>query len=259
LTETNIFDIVLNMNTALIKKSSNVKIGKVPVTISSKASCPKSCPLNSKNGGGCYAESGPQNLHWTRVSDGKMGMEYDEFVKAIAKLDDGQFFRHNVSGDLYGDGLNIDIAKLVKLVLASKGKKGYAYSHYTNNKKNLKAIAFANKNGFTINLSGNSISHANELVGNGSPVVCVVDSDYQRKYVKKGGAWLESEKEYKERIALKETKIAKGNRLIICPATYRDNVTCDSCRLCQKVNRSSVIAFPAHGINTKKANVVTNK
>jgi len=247
------------MNTALIQKSGNSKIGKVPVTISSKASCPKSCPLNSKNGGGCYAESGPQNLHWNNVSNGIMGMEYDTFVKAIAKLPKDQFFRHNVSGDLYGDGLNIDKGKLVKLVLASKGKKGYTYSHYTNNKKNLEAIAFANKNGFTINLSGNSISHANELVGKGSPVVCVVDSDYQRKYVKKGGAWLETEKEYKERIALKETKIAKGNRLVICPATYRDNVTCNTCRLCQKSNRSSIIAFPAHGTQIKKANVITNK
>lgn len=210
-----------------------------------------------KGGGGCYAENGPQNIFWTKVTKGEMGKEFKDFVIDIKNLPDGQLFRHNVSGDLYGDGVNINISKLLQLVVASKGKKGYTYTHYTNSERNIKAVAFANKNGFTINLSANSISHANELVGKGSPVVCVVPLEYQRRYLK-GGEWLETENEYKIRMSLKPMKVAKGNVIQICPATYKDNVSCDTCRLCQKSNRSSIIAFPSHGTNKKLADKIAN-
>ena len=112
------------MKTAITLSSANSKVGHIPTTYTSKESCPSSCPLNHKNSGGCYAESGPLNIHWTKISEGKRGMEYDAFIESIKKLPRGQFFRHNVAGDLYGKDEKIDIPKLVELVMANKGKKG---------------------------------------------------------------------------------------------------------------------------------------
>ena len=90
------------MKTHLVLKSSNSKVGKIPITISSKETCPISCPMNKrKGGGGCYAENGPQNIFWTKVTKGEMGKEFKDFVIDIKNLPDGQLFRHNVSGDLY--------------------------------------------------------------------------------------------------------------------------------------------------------------
>jgi hypothetical protein len=40
----------------LTRVSSNAKTGKIPVSTSSKATCPATCPFM---GNGCYAASGP--------------------------------------------------------------------------------------------------------------------------------------------------------------------------------------------------------
>jgi len=53
--------------------------------------------------------------------------------------------------------------------------------------------------------------------------------------------------------------LEKGNKVTVCPATYKDNVTCNSCRLCQKANRSTVVGFPVHGAKKKTAELITIK
>ena len=245
------------MKFALSIVSKNSKVGPIPVTTSSKETCPPSCPLNSTNNGGCYAEVGPINVHWNKVTSGDRGMDYSELVDAIKALPRGKPFRLNQAGDLAGIGEDIDSAMLLKMVIAGKGKKGFTYTHKYNSEKNLKDIAFANRNGLTVNLSGNNIKHAEELIGKGSPVVCVGDSDYQRRYQKKGDQnWLETIREYKIRMSLKVNRLKGGQAIVICPSTYMDNVTCESCMLCQKSNRSAVVLFPAHGTRAKTANKV---
>lgn len=240
------------MKTALTLVSGNAKIGPIPVSITSNVSCPPSCPLNHANNGGCYAEYGPLAIHWKKISTGERGDDYDTFIEKIKNLPAGQFFRHNAAGDLYGNGENIEVNKLVELVLANTGKKGFTYTHKYNTEKNMKAIKFANENGFTVNISANSIEHANEMVGKGAPVVTILPLEYQRKY-KQGGEWLETEAEYKQRISSLPQRLEKGNKVTVCPATYKDNVTCNSCRLCQKANRSTVVGFPVHGAKKKTA------
>ena len=242
------------MNTAITFKSHNAKVGNIPVTITAKQSCPPSCPLN--NGGGCYAAGGPAAIHWNKVSNGERGLKYDDFIQAISTLPAGQLFRHNVSGDLYGEGEKIDEQALNKLVAANIGKKGFTYTHKYQSKKNLDMIAKANRFGFTINLSANNLEQAVKLLGKGSPVVSVVSSEYQRKYKFRGGEWLESEKEYKERLKGLKTTLDNGTKVVVCPATYRDDVTCETCQLCQKSNRSVVVAFPAHGAKKKTVDMV---
>ena len=44
-----------------------------------------------------------------------------------------------------------------------------------------------------------------------------------------------------------------GRRIVVCPATYRDDVTCASCQLCQRAERKIIVGFPAHGQSRAKA------
>jgi hypothetical protein len=81
----------------LTLKSRNKKVGSIPVSTSSAATCPDACPLKSK---GCYAASGPMSLHWHKVTDGKAGASWDTFTAQIAALPEGQAWRHNQAGDL---------------------------------------------------------------------------------------------------------------------------------------------------------------
>jgi len=45
-----------------------------------------------------------------------------------------------------------------------------------------------------------------------------------------------------------------GRKVVVCPATQRDDVTCESCRLCARINRSVIVGFPAHGAGARKVN-----
>ena len=83
------------MKVHLTLKSANAKVGPIPVSTSEPSSCPDSCPLKA---GGCYAKGGPLALHWRNVPN--RGMEWNDFCQSIAKLPEGQIWRHNQAGDL---------------------------------------------------------------------------------------------------------------------------------------------------------------
>jgi hypothetical protein len=44
-----------------------------------------------------------------------------------------------------------------------------------------------------------------------------------------------------------------GRKIVVCPATIRDGISCSSCQLCAISNREAIIGFPAHGTQAKKA------
>ena len=67
--------------------SQNAKTGPIPVSMSPKNTCPDTCPLK---GGGCYAQGGPINLHWMRLSKGGVGLLWADFLKAVRALHRGQ-------------------------------------------------------------------------------------------------------------------------------------------------------------------------
>jgi len=48
----------------------------------------------------------------------------------------------------------------------------------------------------------------------------------------------------------------KGNRIVVCPATIREDVDCKKCQLCAIPNRNFIIGFPLHGSQKKKASRV---
>ena len=221
----------------LVKVSTNSKTGPIPVSTSSAETCPTSCPLK---GSGCYAEMGNLAIHWRKVTKGERGMEFNDFLLEVKKLPEGTLWRHNQAGDLQGEGNKIDSKKLKDLVAANEGRKGFAYTHYPLSPENLNDLSFANKNGLTINLSCNNLidvdANFEKAQKAGIPLVTVLPA------TKEGD---------------KETRFTpKGRKVIVCPATYRENTTCQSCGLCQKSSRSVVVGFPAHGSRKAKVSEV---
>lgn len=220
------------MRVHLTKVSTNVKTGQMPVSTTEKASCPNSCSLK---GNGCYAESGPLGIHWAAVSNGKRGTSWQEFCEAISKLPKGILWRHNQAGDLPGDGLSINVHLFNMLIAANKGRKGFTYTHYDviNNESNHEWVKIANKSGFTVNLSAESYQDADKLAALGIAPVATIQAEGNPRV----------------------TYTPEGRKVITCPATYRDDVSCYTCKLCQKQDRA-IIAFPVHGTSKKKANKV---
>lgn len=235
----------------LTPRSANVKTGPIPVSTSSAATCPTTCPFNESDaarryrldagisgGGGCYAAHGKLSLHWRKVTAGERGSGLEGFCDAIAKLPAGQVWRMNQAGDLPGDADELDYAALEAIVRANAraNARGFTYTHKPTTPANLDAIARANANGFTVNLSANSPAHADELVGNGSPVVTVLPQDVD-------GA------------ATRTLTTPAGRTIVVCPATYRDDVTCASCKLCAVATRKVIVGFPAHGSAKSRASL----
>ena len=221
--------------------SSNGKVGPIPVSTTEAKTCPPSCPFNKKSGdddaGGCYAEGGPLALHWKKVSQHLRGMVWDRFCAQIAALPHNQLWRHNQAGDLCGVGESIDSSELRKLIQANAGRRGFTYTHKHKLVENRSLIAEANANGFTVNLSANNLTHADELADTKcGPVVCVLPADQTEN-----------------------TATPAGRRVVICPATKRDDINCAKCGLCSVARRSVIVGFPAHGAAKRKvSNIVSN-
>jgi hypothetical protein len=233
-----------NVLYSLTKISSNRKTGPIPVSSSSNVTCPDSCSFKN---GGCYGMGGPALIHWRRISEGVKGVQWEEFCNEIKKIKRGQIWRHNQVGDLVGINEVIDGNSLKMLVAANDGKLGYTYSHKpvissdTVSEQlasdNRKAVEHANKNGFTINLSCDSLMEADLKHNlNIGPVVVVLNSKTTDKVV----------------------YTPEGKKVVICPATYKDDVTCNSCQLCQK-QRKCIVGFPAHGNAQNKVNAILAK
>lgn len=239
------------MNYSLTLVSTNAKTGPIPVSTSSQFSCPSDCPFNS--GEGCYAGSGPLKLFWDKVTDGRVGYSFAAFLINVDGLPHGQLWRHNQAGDLPGEGNEINAIELAQLVQANRGKRGFTYTHkpVIGHATNAAAVAAANNNGFTINLSGNNLAHADELAALGiGPVVTVLSSEYGRTYKK--GVWTETLAEYRARTKHLPKRTPNGRKIAVCPATFLDT-DCAHCQLCAKRDRRGIVGFPAHGTSKKKA------
>ena len=211
-------------------KSKNAKVGKMAVTTSTATTCPTSCPFKSN---GCYADSGPLKLHWDKVTKGDRGDDWSTFISKIKDLPTGSKWRHNQAGDLPGDMEKLDNEKCIELAKANKGKRGFTYTHYDvlDNFQNAITVNIMNHLGFTVNVSANNLEHADKLCDlDIAPVATVLPIEQTTN-----------------------TVTPKGRKVVVCPATYKDDVSCASCMLCEKWDRNVVVGFPAHGTSKKKA------
>lgn len=216
----------------LTRVSGNAKTGPIPVSTSSKSTCPSACQLK---GNGCYAESGPLAIHWGAVSNGTRGGTLEALCDQIKHLPKHQLWRWAQAGDLPGDGHRIDTQALGLLIEANKGRRGFGYTHYDAfDEHNADAIAAANDAGFVINLSADSLEDVDALAAlDIAPVACVLPVG-----------------------TTKPLRTEGGNHVTVCPATLRDDVTCASCGICAVPGHKAVIGFPAHGSGAKKAQTV---
>lgn len=214
------------------KRSGNEKTGPIPVSMSERATCPDHCSFKGtdENGKlrGCYAEGWPMRTHWDAVAT--RGVSWQVFCDLVRALPDGQLWRHNQAGDLPGDNDTIDGEALAQLILANQGKRGFTYTHKPGARD---TIAMANRNGFTINVSCDSLEQVDSEVGKGYPVVVVLPM------LEKG------------EVENKVTRTPGGNRVVTCPAQWRET-SCAECGLCAVSDRDYVVGFRAHGIAKRR-------
>ena len=215
----------------LSRVSSNAKTGPIPVSTSSRATCPAACPFR---GAGCYGDNYPLRHHWDAVTAGDRGVPLAEFLVAIASLPAGQLWRHNQAGDLPHTAGRISRRFLRGLIAANRGRRGYTYTHHNMALgENLALVRQANRNGLTVNVSTESELAADAVVAAGLPAVIAVPSTETRT------AW----------------DTPAGYRVVVCPA-QRDGSTvdCASCQICHKRPAGLIVAFLAHGTSKAKAN-----
>ena len=212
------------------------------VTSSGKDSCPNTCPLKDA---GCYATYSYMGILWNRLTESNPGdsiangkssvpaRAWRDLLSMVRSLPSGDLWRHNQMGDLAHTNGRINQRKLGELVQANAGKRGFTYTHHSPSPDNKHAIRNANKNGFTINLSANNPTHADSLARTGLPVVTVLPASQSQN-----------------------STTPRGNKIVVCPATQSDSVTCKKCKLCSIAKRDFIIGFPAHGTGKKQAESV---
>lgn len=210
-------------------KSRNAKTGPIPVTTTAEASCPSVCPFKRS---GCYAEHGPLALVWRGMQN---ALSWRQFSAQVAALPVGTLWRHNQAGDLPHTEQTIDSAAVAELVAANSGRRGFTYTHHDMSiPGNAEIVRDSNANGFTVNLSGNNLANADDLAAlEIAPVVVVLPAD----------------------TAERTLATPAGRKVVVCPATYRDDVQCKSCGLCAR-QRDAIVGFPGHGAAKRKASAV---
>ena len=205
-----------------VRVSRNRKTGEIPVAMTPASTCPPSCPWK---GAGCYAEQHFTAIHWRRLSAGE-GITWVAFCAEVAALPPGQLWRMGEAGDLPGRGEEIDSFLLKKLVDSNRGKRGFGYTHKSMaDAENHGAVRVSVENGFVINLSADSLEHADRLANLGIAPVTVVLPEGQKR----------------------PSRTPRGRKVVVCPAITHEEVTCASCELCAVAGRKSVVGFPAHG------------
>lgn len=215
-----------------IPASGNAKTGPIPVSYTERASCPATCPFYVK---GCYAKYGPAAIVWRKVQE--LGVLWDAFCDKVKQLPKGQLWRHNVSGDLPHNNGQIDYLMLRKLIMANKGKRGFTYTHHALDQHNQVCLETANLMGFTVNVSCESVEQADHVMTTYNlPAVAVVPSSESRRFY----------------------QTESGRKVIVCPATIHDKVTCSTCGICQNAKRGAIVAFPAHGVAKKTVNGIVS-
>lgn len=209
------------------RHSYNAKTGPIPVTTSGQDSCPDSCTLKNS---ACYARFGPLRLLWNAVTEGKHAKQISwvDLLDKIKQLPGNTKWRHNQAGDLEHTDGKIDKIKLEELTKANEGKRGYTYTHHRLDEYNLPLLQAANKKGFVINVSLDSINQVDDNMWTGLPLTTVVPAD-----------------------APKVLTTTQGTRVITCPATWRDDYTCADCNLCMRISRDFAVGFPVHGRGAK--------
>lgn len=212
------------------------KLGGMYATYVGRKTCPPSCPLYRD---GCYAEGIRVRTPWMRAED--EGRDLDGLVREVRSWMPGTRWRYAIAGDLPGEGETVDARALSRITAAvrSSGVQGWTYTHKSPHVKgNAKAIAAANRGGFTVNISVHGPAEADAALELAiGPVVMVLP----------------------ERREDHPKATPSGVPIVQCPATMEgSSVTCATCgngkgALCARTDRDFIVGFPVHGVSKRKA------
>ena len=216
------------------KKTKNIKLSNIPVVITSRTSCAKSCAWYEV---GCYGATGHLCGDWRRTQI--KGKYMPGMLKFVSTLEPDDIWRFGVIGDLPGRGDEIDVGELRQIIRAAQaaGTRGYAYTHKPvlfgpHAAKNREIIKEANDyvaksgHGLTINLSANTLEHADKLMALGIAPVAVVQPED-----------MPDEKQI----------TPSGYHVSRCPAQTQKTMTCARCRICLHPTRKAIVGLAAHG------------
>jgi hypothetical protein len=216
----------------VVQKSGNAKIGDVSTTYQPTTHC-VDCPL--KEAKACYAMHGSAGIHTRRVN--RAAAESHASPLRTAKQEatgidalkaQGQGLRIHTSGDCPTNETASVVSNAAERFMARGGGKAWTYTHAW------RRVRRASWGGVSVLASVESTKDAKRAARRGYAVARVVAKFDGPK------AWTED-----------------GMRWIPCPAQTRDDVTCDSCRLCWDDSKlrgiGAGIAFEAHGSAHKRA------
>lgn len=232
--------VALKAKTAIfVARSKNEKTGPVSVTYASiDGSCPKDCMHRDA---GCYAQTGMVGIQTNRLnknnktrgrSDAReIAREEARYIRAaIANGENTQAMRLHVAGDCR----TASAARTVSSACEGWNNPVWTYTHAwkvvdRENWGNVSVLASVDKS--------EDISLAFER-GYAPAIVVSEHPTDGKSFVR-----------------------AEDNiRIIPCPAQTRENVTCDTCKLCWNAARlhatRSAISFAAHGVRKRKLTVI---
>jgi hypothetical protein len=214
-------------------RSGNIKTGEIFVLSTSSNSCPTTCAFYEA----CYAASGNSRMHW-QYTDRQLAQGADWALAMIRQFKKGELWRLNETGDLPHDNGTIDAEFVAKLANAQKGMRGFTYTHHVLSPENIATLQSAKRDGFTVNVSCETMAQADRALALGLPAVIVLP----RGKVAKGAT------------------TPGGNPIRQCPATLEGSaIQCETCGICQRPDRKTIVGFPAHGASAKSVEAALTK
>lgn len=207
--------------------SKNKKLGGIPATIFPRKFCSNvTCAFR---GNGCYAENFPMSRLWNKISDGTWGDDFDTFLAKLRTIPYGQLWRHAQAGEA-------PIEAFLPVARAARRARGFGYTHHQCTPESTKLLKDCAALNLRINYSCDTLEEADRVVAAGMPAVTVLESS-------------------EGRVAFDSPA---GNRVVVCPNSRNERVTCATCQLCYERKAGIVIGFPAHGTKVKAADLVVS-
>ena len=225
----------------VVMNSKNAKVGHIAATyLPVNQTCPESCALKNND---CYAQAGNVGIHNNRLDRlmaAKKLSAYDivrmeaREITRCGKSADGKALRLHVSGDARTNAS----AKLLGKAAESWDGKVYSYTHAW------REVERASWGRVSILASCENLEQVSQAHARGYAASLVVAN-----HPDDGKAFTVD--------VIKEDGSKATIKQIPCPAQTRDDVTCESCKLCmddQKLlDMNACITFAAHGASRKRA------
>lgn len=213
----------------VVARSANRKTGPIPVTYRTQDTCPLDCPfLPGGEFGGCYGTG--RLFASARKYSGSLDLERAIWKVRLGMADGARYLRDRVVGDVVTpDGtLDRDYVAGIAQLATENGLLAFGYTHawrlFT-----LPDLTWLRRlTGYVMNASTETIGDVKTALLTGLPVTIVNDD-------------------------IPEGTMIAGKRVVTCPAETRQNVTCASCGLCAKRDRTAIIRFTTHGTAVAKA------